>query len=38
MINFKNAMLLMRSVFINVKKGINELSCWLALTHTTHES
>ena len=29
-INLKNAMLPMRSVFINVKKGISKLGCWLA--------
>ena len=34
-INLKNAMLPMRSVFINVKKCVSELSCWLALIHTT---
>ena len=28
-------MLPMRPVFINVKKGISELSCWLAAKHTT---
>ena len=27
MINVKNAMLPMRSVFVNVKKGISEFSC-----------
>ena len=29
-INLKNAMLPMRNVFINVKKGISKLGCWLA--------
>ena len=33
--NLKNAMLPMKSVFINVKKGISELGCSLALIHTT---
>ena len=35
MINLKNAMLLMKSVFINVKKGMSELWHWLAAKHTT---
>ena len=30
-------MLFMKSVFINVKKGISELWCWLAAKHTTHK-
>ena len=34
-INLKNAMLPMRSVFINVKKGLCELGAWLAAKHTT---
>ena len=34
MINLKNAMLPMKSVFINVKKGIRELGRWLAAKHT----
>ena len=32
----KNAMLPMKSVFINVKKGINELGASLAAKHTTN--
>ena len=35
LINLKNAMLPMRYVFINVKKGISELGCWLTAEHTT---
>ena len=32
----KNAMLPMKSVFINVKKGINELGASLTAKHTTN--
>ena len=35
LINLKNAMLPMRCVFINVKKGISELGCWLTAEHNT---
>ena len=35
-INLKNAMLPMKTVFIHVKKGISELGCSLALMHTTY--
>ena len=35
-INLKNSMLPMRSVFINVKKSMSELGCWLAAKHTTY--
>ena len=36
MINLKNAVLPMKTVFIHVKKGISELGCSLALMHTTY--
>ena len=36
MINSKNSMLPMRSVFINVKKSMSELGCWLAAKHATY--
>ena len=32
----KIALLPMRSVFINVKKGISDFCCWLAAKHTTN--
>ena len=35
-INLKNSMLPMRSVFINVKKSMSELGCWLAAKHATY--
>ena len=37
-VNLKNAVLPVKSVFINVKKGISELWFWLALIHTTKVS
>ena len=30
-------MLFMKSVFINVKKGISQFWCWLAAKLTTHK-
>ena len=34
----KNALLLVKSVSINVKKGMNELWRWVAAKHTTIDS
>ena len=33
---FKIVLLPMKTVFINLKKGMSELGIWLAAKHTTH--
>ena len=38
MVGLKNALLLVKSVFINVKKGMSELWRWVAAKHTTIDS
>ena len=38
MVGLKNALLLAKSVFINVKKGMSKLWHWVAAKHTTIDS